>query len=90
MSAQEYYASFSDHPEISRKFCDIDQEAHFREKLKTLGRAQTRNFVLDFGNEDAWCAVNLEERDLAVLLKEEVWLPIVVLLACLREMADLV
>lgn len=36
---------------------------------KLLEEAQTQNFVLDFGNEDAWCAVNLEREDVASLLR---------------------
>ncbi|KAL4809474.1 hypothetical protein BDV18DRAFT_132146 [Aspergillus unguis] len=71
MSAQQYYASFQAHPGIARKFVNIDEESNFRIKLKSLGDVHTRNFVLDFGNEDAWCAVDFEEGDLNVLLNND-------------------
>ncbi|KAL4989283.1 hypothetical protein BDW68DRAFT_156950 [Aspergillus falconensis] len=67
MTAQEYYSSFP-HQNIREKFHDIDDPAHFREHLALLRDVQTQNFVLDFGNEDAWCAVNLEQQDLTALL----------------------
>ncbi|KAL6231405.1 hypothetical protein BDW75DRAFT_220298 [Aspergillus navahoensis] len=68
MTAQEYYSSFPHYPNIREKFHDIDDPAHFRKHLALLRDAQTQNFVLDFGNKDAWCAVNLEQQDLTALL----------------------
>ncbi|KAL4816380.1 hypothetical protein BDW67DRAFT_162205 [Aspergillus spinulosporus] len=68
MTAQEYYSSFPNHPKIKERFHDIDDPAHFREHLALLRNVQTQNFVLDFGNEDAWCAVNLEQQDVTALL----------------------
>jgi hypothetical protein len=72
MTAQEYYSSFSRHPRIKERFHDIDDPAHFREHLALLRDVQTQNFVLDFGNEDAWCAVNLEQQDVTALLTYDV------------------
>ncbi|OJJ63566.1 hypothetical protein ASPSYDRAFT_141021 [Aspergillus sydowii CBS 593.65] len=68
MTAQEYYSSFPNNPNISERFHNIDEVSHFRDSLALLRDAQTRNFVLDFGNEDAWCAVDLETQDLTALL----------------------
>lgn len=63
-----YYASFPRRPSLSAKFCDIDEEVNFRDYLRFLQEASTQNFVLDLGNEDAWCAVNLEKDDITTLL----------------------
>lgn len=68
----EYYSSFEKRPHLSEKFHDIDDETHFQTYLHLLGNLQTRNFVLDFGNEDAWCGVNLERDDIASLLRSTV------------------
>ncbi|KAL4886470.1 hypothetical protein BJY04DRAFT_73413 [Aspergillus karnatakaensis] len=68
MTAHEYYGSFPDNPNILARFNNIDEGLHFRNYLSLLRNVQTRNFVLDFGNEDAWCAVNLEQPDITALL----------------------
>ncbi|KAL2001317.1 hypothetical protein VTN02DRAFT_1917 [Thermoascus thermophilus] len=64
----EYYSSFSTRPGLAQKFKNIDEEVHFRDYLQHLQDAMTQNFVLDFGNDDAWCAVNLEKEDFVALL----------------------
>ncbi|KAE8134501.1 ADP-ribosylation factor [Aspergillus pseudotamarii] len=66
---KEYYSSFKSNSNLHEKFHDIDDEAQFRAYLGYLQDAQTRNFMLDFGNDDAWCAVDLEEEDIATLLR---------------------
>ncbi|KAL4917593.1 hypothetical protein BDW62DRAFT_218084 [Aspergillus aurantiobrunneus] len=71
MTAKEYYSSFLDSPSISEKFHNIDEASHFRDNLARLRDVQTRNFVLDFGNEDAWCAVDLEREELTALLTSD-------------------
>ena len=63
-----YYASFQRRPSLSIKFCDIDDKVNFQDYLRFLQDVNTHNFVLDFGNEDAWCGVNLEQEDIAALL----------------------
>lgn len=65
----EYYRSFTESPNLQDKFNDIDDEAHFQTYLRLLQKYDTKNFVLDFGNDDAWCAINLEEDDFTPLLK---------------------
>ena len=72
MSAQDYYGSFPRNPNIKASFRNIDEAAHFKNYLTLLRDVQTRNFVLDFGNEDAWCAVDLERADLMELLGNDV------------------
>ena len=69
---REYYSSFEERPHLCEKFHDIDDETHFKTYLHLLGNLQTQNFVLDFGNEDAWCGVNLEKDDIASLLRSTV------------------
>ncbi|GKZ18244.1 hypothetical protein AbraIFM66951_000417 [Aspergillus brasiliensis] len=67
---QEYYASFKSRPNLQNAFCDIDNESNLKAYLKLLKDSQTRNFVLDFGNDDAWCAVNLDQGDVAAMLRK--------------------
>lgn len=69
---QEYYAGFKSRPNLQKAFCDIDDEINLKAYLKLLKDSQTRNFVLDFGNDDAWCAVNLDQGDVAALLRKPV------------------
>ncbi|KAE8368289.1 ADP-ribosylation factor [Aspergillus caelatus] len=66
---KEYYSSFKSNSNLQEKFHNIDDEAQFRAYLGYLQDAQTRNFMLDFGNDDAWCAVDLEAEDIATLLR---------------------
>ncbi|KAA8651956.1 uncharacterized protein ATNIH1004_000856 [Aspergillus tanneri] len=66
----DYYSSFTGCPTIQNGFHDIDDETHFRIYLGQLQSSQTQNFILDFGNDDAWCAVNLNKNDIALLLRK--------------------
>ncbi|GFF46993.1 hypothetical protein IFM51744_06463 [Aspergillus udagawae] len=66
----EYYASFTDRPTLQGKFRDIDEESCFYAYNRRLRDAQTQNFVLDFGNDDAWCAMNLSQEDFGLLLRK--------------------
>jgi hypothetical protein len=65
-TASEYYSAFS--PDLSQKFNNIDEEANYGKYRGLLLDGRTENFVLDFGDEDAWCGVNLDEGDLAALV----------------------
>lgn len=72
-SAQEYYAGFTNrHGSLGNRFKDIDDEVHFHELRRKLREPSTINFVLDFGDEDAFCATNLEGEDLKLLLRKPV------------------
>lgn len=73
----EYYASLGgDHipleGSLKDKFHDIDDKVHFDEYRCQLWSSDTKNFVLDFGNEDAWCATNLRKDELTLLLSRPV------------------
>lgn len=68
----KYYSSFKARPHLQDAFRNIDEANNLKTYLALLKDAQTRNFVLDFGNDDAWCAVNLDQEDLALLLREPV------------------
>lgn len=69
---REYYSSFTGNPRIQDGFDNIDDATNFRNYLRHLQNPGTRNFVLDFGNDDAWCSVNMENGDLAALLQKQV------------------
>ena len=69
---EDYYSSFTSCPHLETKFQDIDEEVNFKAYLQYLRDARTQNFVLDFGDNDAWCAVNLEQKDIATLLHKPV------------------
>lgn len=71
-SPLEYYRSLSERPHLKDRFHDIDEENHFKTYLRGLQSIDTRNFVLDFGNDDAWCALNLGNEDIATLLRKPV------------------
>ncbi|KAJ5179270.1 hypothetical protein N7492_002480 [Penicillium capsulatum] len=69
VSPREYYARFTvDQGSLETRFEDIDDETHFRTSLQLLDDPHTRNFVLDFGNEDAFCATDLNRSELKALL----------------------
>ncbi|OXV06713.1 hypothetical protein Egran_05520 [Elaphomyces granulatus] len=67
--AQSYYSSFVDRPNLAQKFNDIDNVDHFENYQRQLLSLDTNNFVLDFGNNDAWCAMNLDRGDLSALMR---------------------
>lgn len=74
LSPQEYYANLSgDRPSLGGKFHDIDDKTHFYNAMRRLEEPCTRNFVLDFGNEDAWYAADLDTEDVKLLLSRPVW-----------------
>lgn len=74
LNPQEYYARLggdrtSREGSLKDRFHDIDDKAHFVDYMSLLQNPLTENFVLDFGNEDAWCATNLNEDELKLLLR---------------------
>ncbi|KAJ5147270.1 uncharacterized protein N7443_001137 [Penicillium atrosanguineum] len=74
LSPQDYYASLDGHRgsawPLKDKFHDIDDKIHFKPYMKRLSDPLTKNFVLDFGNEDAYCATDLEEDEIQLLLRK--------------------
>jgi hypothetical protein len=76
LSPQDYYASLdgdrgSAWP-LKDKFHDIDDPTHFKPYMKRLSDPLTKNFVLDFGNEDAFCATDLGKDEFKLLLSKPV------------------
>lgn len=67
----DYYASIESRPSLPRRFRNIDNADIFTEYLKHLRIAETRNFVLDFGRDDAWCAIDLDDQDIRALLNAQ-------------------
>lgn len=70
--AQDYYASLDHDGSLLEKFKDIDDETQFRHAIRRLQDPLTQNFVLDFGDEDAWCASDLNTNELKLLLSKPV------------------
>lgn len=70
-TAADYYKSLSQ-PALAGKFSDIDHVHNFRQCQQKLLKSTTRNFVLDFGDQDAWCGFDLEKEEFMVLMKDQV------------------
>ncbi|KAJ5204496.1 uncharacterized protein N7498_005375 [Penicillium cinerascens] len=74
LSPQDYYASLDGDRDSGRllkdKFHDIDDKTHFKPYMKRLSDPLTTNFVLDFGNEDAFCATDLDKDEFKLLLSK--------------------
>ncbi|KAJ5091607.1 hypothetical protein NUU61_006477 [Penicillium alfredii] len=69
-SPRQYYSNLGAMGSLADKFQDIDDPIHFRGYMHRLENPLTRNFVLDFGNEDAWCAADLNTDELKLLLNK--------------------
>ncbi|KAJ5950638.1 uncharacterized protein N7479_009051 [Penicillium vulpinum] len=69
-AAQDYYSSFDNEGSFVEKFKNIDDEAQHSAAMLRLKDPLTQNFVLDFGNEEAWCAFNLGTDELKLLLSK--------------------
>lgn len=71
-TAAAYYASLSSQIPLSEKFRNIDDAQYFRHCQQMLMDSSTRNFVLDFGDEDAWCGFDLTKDDFVALRDSQV------------------
>lgn len=72
-SPEEYYASLQPTGSLlKQKFQNIDDPDHFAEYMKRLRNPSTNNFVLDFGNEDAFCATDMRLEDFKTLFSKKV------------------
>jgi hypothetical protein len=76
MAAAEYYESLAPRSSLSHKFSDIDDADNFAHCRQMLANSSTRNFVLDFGDEDAWCGFDLTNDDFEALVNSQVRLSI--------------
>jgi hypothetical protein len=76
LSPQGYYARLDGDRDsawpLKDKFHDIDDPTHFKPYMKRLSDPLTKNFVLDFGNEDAFCATDLGKDEFKLLLSKPV------------------
>ncbi|OQD85655.1 hypothetical protein PENANT_c009G07250 [Penicillium antarcticum] len=64
----DYYSSLDGGGPLVDKFKDIDDKLQFITAMRRLEDPLTGNFVLDFGNEDAWCASDLNTDEFKLLL----------------------
>lgn len=71
MAAAEYYESLAPRSSLSQKFSDIDDADNFARCRQMLANSSTRNFVLDFGDEDAWCGFDLTNDDFEALANSQ-------------------
>lgn len=67
-----YYSGLAEREYLTSKLRNLDDSAHFAECRQRLMNEASRNFVVDFGDEDAWCAFNLESNDFSTLLNAPV------------------
>ncbi|KAJ5493979.1 hypothetical protein N7463_010066 [Penicillium fimorum] len=67
---QDYYSSLDDEGSLVGKFESIDDKTQFFTAVRRLKDPLTQNFVLDFGNEEAWCASDLGTDELKLLLSK--------------------
>jgi hypothetical protein len=65
---QECYPNIPNRPDLGKKFRDIDDPDQFPECREQLMHEGTRNFVVDFGSDDARCAIDLEDVDFSALM----------------------
>lgn len=72
-SPEEYYASLQGtQGSLESKFKSIDDKTNFGDYMQRLKNPLTRSFVLDFGNEDAYCATDLDTGSFRGLLSRPV------------------
>ena len=57
-----------ENPDLGDKFHDIDDADSFTACRARLMHEGTRNFVVDFGNDEARCAIDLEDADFSALM----------------------
>ena len=69
---QDYYTSLDDEGSLVERFKNIDDKTQFYTAMRRLEDPLTQNFVLDFGNEEAWCASDLGTNELKLLLSKPV------------------
>lgn len=73
LDPKKYYEGIQGHRgSLLEKFNDIDDPSYFRQYMQLLKEPETQNFVLDFGNEDAYCATDLVTEDFKALLSPPV------------------
>ncbi|WEW55785.1 hypothetical protein PRK78_001218 [Emydomyces testavorans] len=64
----EYYQKLPDCESLLAKIRNLDDSSDFTECQYRLGTEETRNFVVDFDDNGAWCAFNVEKDELSALI----------------------
>ena len=80
----EYYRHLEEKSILSA-FKDLDNNANFKSLDDKVRHTRTRNFVVDFGDEEAWCGFDLEADAVKMLLKASVRGPQLSILISLGE-----
>ncbi|PGH33540.1 hypothetical protein GX50_03612 [[Emmonsia] crescens] len=66
--AKDYYSSITGRPQLWDAFRNLDNAIYFAECRGCLIDETTQNFLVDFGNDEAHAAFDLDEEDFAALL----------------------
>ncbi|KAK7615485.1 hypothetical protein JOL62DRAFT_7767 [Phyllosticta paracitricarpa] len=66
----EYYRSLGN-AELSQKIQNLDERHVFLDFHNRASQINNRNFVVDFGEEEAWCGLDLSAGELKALLNAE-------------------
>ncbi|EON61382.1 hypothetical protein W97_00596 [Coniosporium apollinis CBS 100218] len=66
----DYYREIN-HPPILQKIADLDDPLDFKRLNRTVGEVRSRNFCVDLGDEQAWCAFDLTADAFSALLKTD-------------------
>lgn len=70
--AKDYYSSITGRPQLWDAFRNLDNAIYFAECRGCLIDETTQNFLVDFGNDEAHAAFDLDEEDFAALLSSPV------------------
>lgn len=69
LSPPTYYRELGE--DIERTILNLDSPSDFKFAEASLRDVKTRNFVLDFSDDEAWCEFNLEEEQFDKLLRAD-------------------
>jgi hypothetical protein len=67
-----YYSQVHQDQDAPKAFQNLDDPTAFSAFYKNLQRPRTRNFVVDFGGENARAALDLDANDVLAVLKRPV------------------
>lgn len=71
---QTYYESFASW-EIAEAFRNLDELENFVEFNRRVVNAKSRNFCVDFSDEEGWCGFDLDAESYGKLFKKQVGCP---------------
>ncbi|EEP81020.1 predicted protein [Uncinocarpus reesii 1704] len=67
-SPPDYYSKLPDCESLLGKLCNLDNSSDFRKCKYQLGNEETCNFVVDFDDNGAWGAFDVDKAELSALL----------------------